>query len=158
MNYDTGALEWSLGMMNLAAAAILRNNVLYIGTVSGQIHAVNPATGVEEWQAPFETFDGQVKGFVFPDFHSDIVYASTTNTLWAVRDLFPGPPPHSEEVWRFTSAATPSIPLYPPGSQFLWVGSENGLLYEIDVTTGGPGEPTFRTVTLGDGSAPRRTM
>ena len=56
--------------------------------------------------------------------------------------------------WTWTlGGLNPSLILYWPGSNFVYVGSRNGALYELDFSAATPTTPpTFKLQTLGDGS------
>jgi outer membrane protein assembly factor BamB len=146
----TGVEKWSTSVGNVSGSPIQRGNVLYVGSDDGKIHALDVANGSLRLNSPFETNDGITKGFVFPDLAGDRVYLSTQTTLWCLRDVGPV----LNERWSHPGIPGPSIPTYPPGYQFLWVGSSDGRLHQVDVTTGNPAHPPDSTfVTLTNGSA-----
>jgi outer membrane protein assembly factor BamB len=124
--------------------------VLYVGADDGKVYAFDVNDGAERSNFPFDTHDGPTKGFVFPDFAGDRLYFATVTTVWAVRDVGPV----ATERWSHSGIPDPSIVVYPPGSQYLWVGSSDGRLYQIDVTTGNPAQaPDTKSVLLGSGAA-----
>lgn len=144
----SGTKVWSTPVGDISGSPVLRNQVLYVGDDGGKIYALDAGDG--SVGPSFETGDGIPKGFVFPDFHGDLLYVSTATTVWCIRDV--GPVLNLR--WAHPGIPGPSIVLYPPGSQYLWVGSSDGRLYQIDVTTGNPAQPPDVTfVVLGDGTA-----
>jgi hypothetical protein len=72
---------------------------------------------------------------------------STNTKVWSIVDnvtfgsVSPG--------WPVTTIASPSIPLYVPGTTQVLVGSGDGKLYQMNVVTPLPA----KSVTLGDGTA-----
>lgn len=144
----TGDEIWSTPLGNISGSPIQRGNVLYVGLDDGDVWGVDTDTGDPKLNFPFRTGDGMTKAYPFPDLAGDRVYLSTTTTLWCIRDV----EPVVVRRWSFASAASPSTPLYPPGSPYLWLGSSDGRLYQVEVATGTPSqEPDFRSVLLGDG-------
>jgi outer membrane protein assembly factor BamB len=125
------------------ASPILRSNKLYVGTNSSRVHALDPDTGSDLWAAPGYTDlgDGPIKGFVsWHSSRSELVVSTTTkvtgldSTTGAIN-------------WQ-VGLASPSIPLVPFGNPFVYAGSSDGKLYEID-----PTGPTLKSVALGGGTA-----
>ena len=125
------------------ASPILRSNKLYVGTNSSRVHALDPDTGSDLWAAPGYTDlgDGPIKGFVsWHASRSELVVSTTTkvtgldSTTGAIN-------------WQ-VSLASPSIPLVPFGNPFVYAGSSDGKLYEIN-----PTGPTLKSVALGGGTA-----
>ena len=129
---------------------VLRGGRLYFGNVAGTVYSIDAGTGLDE--RTFSTQgDGPVKGFVFPDRRGgDLVFATNT-TVWGVSDAGAA----MTLRWRWTDVGlNPSVVLYWPETSFVYVGSRNGRLYQLDFTNAGPGTPPSSTfVVLGDGSA-----
>ncbi len=148
VDLGSGAKVWSTRVGNVSGSPVLRNQVLYVGADDGTIYRLDVNDG--SVGPSYDTGDGVTKGFVFPDLYGDRVYVSTATTVWSLWDV--GPVLNLR--WAHAGIPGPSIVLYPPGSQYLWVGSSNGRLYQIDVTTGNPAQPPDATfVVLGDGTA-----
>jgi outer membrane protein assembly factor BamB len=144
----SGIKVWSTRVGNVSGSPALRDQVLYVGADDGTIYGLDADDG--SVGPSFDTGDGVTKGFVFPDLYGDRVYVSTATTVWSLRDEGPV----FTLRWAHSGIPGPSIVLYPPGSQYLWVGSSDGRLYQIDVTTGNPAQPPDATfVVLGDGTA-----
>jgi outer membrane protein assembly factor BamB len=131
------SLPWNpqpLGtVLGTAGAPVFRNDRLYLGTDSGaasQVHAI-PVSGGTPYGAVHG--DGQVKGFVWPDRRDDRLYFTTDNFVFGMKD----DGTKLADLWpRITGISNPSIPLQMPGTDFLYVGDNNGNLVEIDVKTG----------------------
>ena len=148
VNLASGTKAWSTRVGNVSGSPVLRNQVIYVGADDGIIYVLDVDDG--SVGPNFDTGDGVTKGFVFPDLYGDLVYVSTATTVWSLRDVGPV----LNKRWEHAGIPGPSIVLYPPGSRHLWVGSSNGRLYQIDVTTGNPAQPPDVTfVVLGDGTA-----
>ena len=122
-----------------------RNGRLYVGNNNGTVYARDENTGAAIWS--FDTGDGPVKGFLFPDRLSDKVYFATSTKVWGLDDT--GTP-----AWPEVDIPGPSPVLFTPGSRYLIVGGNDGRLYQLDVAAANPTTPPLVTsVTLGDGSA-----
>jgi outer membrane protein assembly factor BamB len=115
--------------------------------VSGVLYAVDryAATGTVNWSRAIG--DGQIKGFVFPEFGSNRVLVSTTSKVTSTEDQGGAYNP----FWQLTSTDIPgpSTPVFVPGTGKVLVGSSDGHLYQFDAFTP---LPTTR-VQLGDGSS-----
>jgi hypothetical protein len=56
--------------------------------------------------------------------------------------------------WTVVSGLNPSVVLFWPQTSYVYVGSRNGSLYELDFTSAAVGTPpTRKLVVLGDGLA-----
>ena len=116
---------------------------IYVGTNEGDVVALDAATGTVEWT--FDTADGAVKGFLFPQHGTTKFLLSTTSKVWSLSD--DGSSASVTPNWPVTIAG-PSSPLPVPFSTNVLVGSANGLLYQLDVD-----DPAiFETESLGDGA------
>lgn len=144
---DTGAtLLWERALGSIDGAPILFDGRIYVGTNAGDVHALDAATGVDLWAAPFVTADGAVKGFVAPGFSAlprELVLATST-TVWALTDSGAS----VSQDWQQPGVAGPSIPLALDGVG-VFVGSTGGRLYQLNEATGG----VTSSIVLGDGTA-----
>jgi outer membrane protein assembly factor BamB len=143
---------WPLDLGDIDGSPILRNGIIYVGTNAGQVYAVN-ADGTLKWATPFNTGDGPVKGFLFPDRNGTALYFTTTKRVWGIDDNGAS----ASVVWstQLTPSATPptpSIVLWGPGTTLIHVGGSDGRLYQIDFSTV-PSPPIITSVVLGDGLA-----
>ena len=117
---------------------------IYVGTNGGEVVALDAATGNVEWT--YDTNDGAVKGFLFPQFTTTNLLFSTTNKVWSLSD--DGATASLNPNWPATFVPFPSTPLVVPFSTNVLVGSSNGQLYQLDVVD----PAVFLTETLGGGS------
>ncbi len=58
-------LIWSADAGDVDSGANLANSTLYVGNNTGQVYALNPATGAFKWTGPWSTGDGPVKNLVW---------------------------------------------------------------------------------------------
>jgi hypothetical protein len=143
---------WPVDLGDIDGSPILRNGVIYVGNNAGVVHAVNP-DGTLKWPVPFNTGDGPVKGFLFPDRNGSALYFATTNIVWGIADTGPSASLGWSTLLPGAIPPTPSIVLWNPGTTLIYVGGKDGSLYQIDFSTV-PLPPTAITsVTLGDGLA-----
>lgn len=147
----------ALALGDIDSAPTLRGGILYVGNNAGTVYAIDVATGAERWH--YDTLDGAVKGFIFPDRSSTRVYFATEGTgggqpghVWGLSDDGPGA---VTLAWPSVAISGPSIALFTPGGTYILVGSDDGgRLYQLDLTLAGPGVPPATTsLVLGDGSA-----
>lgn len=152
----SGTLVWSRGLNDPTpvgesdGSPTVRGSRLYIGTNDSRVHALDTASGADLWSAPFVLddggagLDGAVKGFVWAPRDGNELYLSTNDTVWALSDDGAS----ASEIWRTTAIPKPSVPLHI--WHYLYVGGEDGRLYEIDLDVG---PSSLRSIPLGDGSA-----
>lgn len=144
---DGGAtLLWERALGDIDGAPILYDGRVYVGTNAGDVHALDAATGLDVWSAPYSTADGAIKGHVFPGFSAlpRRLVLSTSTKVWALTD-------NGVSVsldWQQPGVAGPSIPLALEGVG-VFVGSTDGGLYQLNEATGG----VMSSVVLGDGTA-----
>jgi outer membrane protein assembly factor BamB len=148
---DIGAggltLAWSIALGDIDGSPVVRQGRVYVGNNAGVVHSVRAADGADV--RSFATGDGPVKAFVFPDRNSTALYLSTTGTVWGLMDGA-----SLTRLWPEVALPGPSTPLLAPGTTDLFVGSNNGRLYRLDLGAAGPGTPPVTSsVVLGDGSA-----
>jgi outer membrane protein assembly factor BamB len=129
-------LAWARDLGDIDGSPILRNGVLYVGNNAGQIYAIDPVDGSDEWLSPYTppTDDGAVKGFVWVDTTATPtrLFYSTTSQVHGLADGLTS----ATELWPAASFGSPS-PLIVIGDG-IWFGStdDNGSLRRIDKTTG----------------------
>ena len=157
VDLDTGNRLWSRAVGDVPGSTSVRGGRVYVGTTSGEIHALDADDGDLAWTAPFATGNGPVKSFVGADRLSATgrLFFSTTDKVWALDD-----PPGATAptvVWVRDGSATsteplaqripsPSNPVYLVGGPYIFVGSGNGTLYRLDYSTGN----TQLAIPLGD--------
>ena len=133
-------LVWARALGDIDGSPVLRTGRVYVGTNTGLVHALDANTGADLWAAPLATDGTAIKGFVWPVRGSTRLYAATAGNIFAIEDNGGT----ASSPWAV--ALTSPSPLVHNGA-FLYVGTGNGRLYEIDAA----GNTKF--VLLGDGSA-----
>jgi outer membrane protein assembly factor BamB len=123
---------------------------VYVGSdqSGGRLFSVDASDGSEYHD---DHFDGQVKDFVWPDWrNAGDLYFATDNFVWAFHDngttlanKFAG------GISLGTAKPTSGV-LLVPGTQLVYVGADDGRLYEIDASGAAP---SLKWVQLGDGLA-----
>jgi outer membrane protein assembly factor BamB len=136
---------WSVPLGDIDGTPLLANGTLYVGTNSGTLYAVDPATGTT--LATLATGDGPLKGHPAADANGR-VYFSTTNKVWSVADSLSAPRTLSA-AWSVSSAGVPSAAVL--ANNALWFGSSNGRLYKLSQLT--DPAPAIAYVQLGTGLA-----
>jgi uncharacterized repeat protein (TIGR01451 family) len=142
---------WSRNFNDIDSSPVLRGGRVYVGNNSGQIRAVDASLGGDVWGAPYGVSDGggaAIKGFLFPDrqgTQSDLFF-TTGSRVWAITDSVTTASPKWGPI---TTIPGPSIPVFGRigGIAYVWVGSTNGRLYQIDAATGA----VMTSVQLGGG-------
>jgi uncharacterized repeat protein (TIGR01451 family) len=149
VSLETGDVVWSRALGNMSTGPSLRGNTVYVGTAGGIVYALDTLNnGATLWSYP--TGDNAVKSLVFTDRLGDDLYFTTENTIWSLTDTGSA----WTLNWSDATISHPTAPLFVTGGIQLYVGSDDGHLYELDVTTGTPvAPPAHRSVALGDGVA-----
>jgi len=136
--------RWAAAIGDIDGSPIRYNGAIYVGTNGGRVHALDASSGVPRWSAPFDTNDGAVKGFLWPEFGTNRLYFTTTGKVWSISDNGT-----SASLNWSASVPSPSVPLFLADSHYLIVGGDAGRLYQFDVAgTPPPPPPTF--VILGE--------
>jgi hypothetical protein len=145
--------DWSLDIDDIEASPVyLGGGKLVVGTKTSRIHLLDANNnGASLWTGPYNAADGQVKGFVFPHYHSGTTnfLFSTDGKVTSIKDNGPATTPTLNWFFPAATIPSPSTPIHLPGTTSALVGSGNGRLYRlIGVDTG---TPTTSFVVLGDG-------
>jgi uncharacterized repeat protein (TIGR01451 family) len=145
VDLDTQAVIWSRRLGNVESAVTLRGDRVYVGNVDGEIYALDAATGADT--APFfATGDGSVKNVIFPDRSGTQIYFATNTTVWSLSDNGGS----LTENWHRDDIPSPSASVTWTGWPYVYVGSSNGQLYELDATNGS----NVDVIALGDPGSP----
>jgi hypothetical protein len=143
---------WSRDLGDILGSPVLRGGRVYVGTEGGRIYSLDALTGTgDRWFDPTPV-DGPVKGFLFPDRRNDDLIFATNTKVWSISD---DAQPMTKN-WEWTvggaGALNPSVILYWPQTNFVYVGSRNGELYELDFTTASTSTPPMsKPLILGGG-------
>jgi outer membrane protein assembly factor BamB len=120
--------------------------VLFVGNNAGTVFAINPANGVT--LASFLGADGAIRGFpavVTLNSPFQIVFSGSTKVhlirFDTLTNTFTG-----TGGWA-TAIASPSTPIGFAGLSKVYVGSTDGMIHELNLSTGADGKQ--RTVNLG---------
>lgn len=143
--------KWSRDLGDISTSPVLRGGRVYVGTNAGVIYSVNADTGGmpvnDDRSYTPSPADGPVKGFLFPDRRNDDLIFATDTKVWSLSD--DADPMTKNWEWSPpTTPKNPSIVLYRPQTSFVYVGSANGELYELDFSGG---SPTHKLRVLGGG-------
>jgi outer membrane protein assembly factor BamB len=148
MNPSTGAVQAiaNLGDIDASPTLTFSSDVLFVATVgdsggtpctagNSTIYAINPMTGT--MIASFVTSDGPAVSYPVvlgsaPPY--TVIYSGAT-AVHALSIDTSRPTPMFAPVWS-TTVANPSAPISSTGLQFVFVGSSDGKVHEINLTTG----------------------
>lgn len=130
----TATKLWSFNAGDIDAAPNLRDGVLYVGNTSGQVFALNAASGAELWSTPYSTGDGAVKGYVWVDRvnGSNHLYFSTFSQVHALFD-------HGSSVATMFGAinvADPSPIMIIDDDLYVASSQSNGSILRLEKSTG----------------------
>jgi uncharacterized delta-60 repeat protein len=132
-----------VGGGDVEASPILFQGSLYVSETSlGDLYAVNPLNGSDS--TVFNLLDGGAKGFVFPQFGTTNLFASTSTRTMSVNGSAVG-----VLNWAGSCVATPSTPTAAPGNAWVFVGSSQGKLFQFS-PSGGTGCPSPPSACIGD--------
>jgi hypothetical protein len=140
--------NWARPLGDITSSPVLRGGRVYVGTDSSTLFSIDAASGNQLLDRSLPLGDGPVKGFVFPDRSSNDLYLATQNSVWGVVDAAGGMANKFAGPISLGGGVKPSPALFVPGSHHVYVGGNDGRLYEIDVA--GP-TPSLRSIALGDG-------
>ncbi|MGD8896828.1 MAG: PQQ-binding-like beta-propeller repeat protein, partial [Acidobacteriota bacterium] len=153
----TPCTGWTLpDLDDIDASPVLENGRVYVANTAGEVYPLDPADGTHVLPPPpiFSTGDGPVKGFLFPDRRGSELYFATDSQVWSVTDT--AGTLSTNWTWDDGPGFKPSIVLHWPGTDYLFVGSDGGKLYQLEISGGRPSTPctppSCKVVVLGDGS------
>ena len=143
--------NWSRDLGDIVGSPVLRGTRVYVGTESGTIYSLDAASGGDDHIFTPSPADGPVKGFLFPDRRNDDMIFATTSKVWSISD---DADPMTKN-WEWAPGGptpNPSIVLYRPQTNLVYVGAANGELYELDFTSASPSTaPAQNLQILGGG-------
>ncbi len=148
INPTTGAVKAiaNLGDIDASPSLSFYSDVLFVATVgdsgggtcvagNSTIYAINPTTGATI--ASFVTSDGPVVSYpvvLGPAPPYTVIYSGAT-AVHALSIDTSRPTPMFAQVWN-TTVANPSAPISSTGLQYVFVGSSDGMIHELMLTTG----------------------
>ncbi len=148
INPSTGAVAGIANLGDIDASPILTfsSDVLFVGTVgdsggtpctagNSTIYAINPSTGATI--ASFASADGPIVSYpiVLGTAPPYTVIFSGTTAVHAISIDTSRPIPVFVPVWN-TTVANPSAPISSIGLNYVYVGSSDGKIHELMLTTG----------------------
>jgi outer membrane protein assembly factor BamB len=140
-------LLWSTPIGSVDGSPVLFGGVIYVGNNSGELYALDAASGDVNWSLPLA--DSAIKGFVFPNYGTGDLFVATNSKLWSVSDY--GSSGEVNPGWPVTAVdvPAPSTPVVIPGAANVFTGGGDGRLYQLDSLSPIPAS----SVVLGDGTA-----
>jgi outer membrane protein assembly factor BamB len=130
------------GAGDIQASPILFQGWLFVSeTSAGDLYRINPGDGLDS--LVFNLAGGGAKGFVFPQFGTTNLFASTSTETLSVNYS------SGTSIWTGACVATPSTPTAVPGTDWVFVGSSVGKLFQFSAS-GGTGCPTPLSACIGD--------
>jgi outer membrane protein assembly factor BamB len=122
---------------DIDASPVLNNGRVYVANNAGMVYSLDATDGTAGTALP--TGDGPVKGFLFPDRRGSDLYFATDTMVWSVSDS--AGTLTSNWTWSDGGTLEPSIVLQWPGTDFLYFGSKDGRLYQLDFSSAAPADP-----------------
>jgi FG-GAP-like repeat/PQQ-like domain len=144
-------VAWSRGDLGeFDSSPVIRSGRAYVA--NDTVYSLDAASG--GGVRSFPTGDGLVKGFVFPDRRGDDLIFATDHKVVSISDDGGGATGMTENwEWTLPAGGSPSLVLYWPETNFVYVGGPGGTLYELDFTSADSANPpAVKEVVLGDGS------
>lgn len=141
----SATLAWEAAVGDIDSSPILHNGRIYVGTLWGEVVALDANTGAPTWGAAYNANDGPIKVSVSTDVGNPNLVFSTTNRVHSIADNGAS----ASLNWSVTSVPGPSSPLVHIGGSQIYVGGSNGVLYQLDKGSGS----VTGSRTIGSGSA-----
>jgi len=145
VDLDNNDVLWARRLGDVESAVSLRGDRAYVGNVAGEVYALDTADG-SDTTPPFVTGTGPVKSVIFPDRSGTEIYFATDTTVFAAFDDGGG----WTLKWRRDDIPSPSASVAWTGWPYVYVGSSNGRLYELDAVDG----HSVDAIQLGDPGDP----
>ena len=137
----TGTLHWSVNANRIWAGPVLANGRLYVANLIGEIKALDPATGTELWSLSNGGWPLTENLVVVGN---QVAAADPYGNIWVAQDN------DTSASWTYTTtlpsgAAGPSatnavLPKSPLAANsntgYLYVGGNDGKVYQLDMATG----------------------
>jgi outer membrane protein assembly factor BamB len=137
INAITGALIWSANHDRIWTPPVRRGDRIYVATLFGELKAIDAATGEEIWTHqhpdPVPMTTGLFVEFRAP-YEGLIATVDYTGRVWMVRDE--GESARDEWIARPGEAEATSRVAMHPASGMLYVGADDGRVYQMSVDDG----------------------
>jgi outer membrane protein assembly factor BamB len=117
------------GLGDISASPVTSNGRVYVANTTGDIYSLSKVDGTPGPVYP--TGDGAVKGFLFPNRATGELFFATDTMVHSISDDGSG---NLTLNWSWDAGGTldPSLVLHWPNTDFLYVGSKDGTLWQID--------------------------
>ena len=138
---------------DIEASPILYQNWLFVSDKSpGYLYKIDLGSGSDSVVDSLGS-DGGAKGFVFPRLPTyQNLFASTSTLTYSVDFSIPN------VKWSANCVATPSTPTAVNGTDWVFVGSSEGKLFEYSAENGSSTCPTSRSACIGNCTTDPKTI
>jgi hypothetical protein len=135
----TPCLGWTpQALGDIDASPVLANDRVYVANLNGEVYSLDETSGAPG--PALVTGDGPVKGFLFPDRRGNsLLHFATSTKIWSVTDT--GGMLSPNWSWDDNGTLEPSILLHWPQTDYLYVGSRDGKLYQLNISSVPPADP-----------------
>ena len=125
---------WSQPLGDIDGVPVVWNGRVFVGTNAGVVYCLSASDGVTQWS--YNTGTGSpVKAYLFPTYTAapHRLFFSTSSNVYCISDN--GGSSYTVN-WTVTTIPSPSTPLFLFGTSYIYVGSSDGRLYQINITDG----------------------
>ncbi len=150
VNTTNGALRWSHPIGNVAGSVSTTpyGDKIYAGTTDGKVYSYLP-DGTQRWVCQLDAGTGGIYGA--SAYNSGKLYVATLNDrVYRINDGNGT----IDTTWGspngYVSITSPSQPVPAPGINTVYVGSGDGNLYELNMSTGAVRSAKYIGYTIGD--------
>lgn len=133
-NGSAFAKVWSQPLGDIDGVPVVWNGRVFVGTNAGVVYCLSASDGATQWSYNTGT-STPVKAYLFPTYTATPhrLFFSTSNNVYCITD--DGGANYTVR-WTVTDIPSPSTPLFLFGTSYIYVGSSDGRLYQINITTG----------------------
>jgi uncharacterized repeat protein (TIGR01451 family) len=132
INTLDGTLNWALNAGAIRVPPVLANGWLYVLNANGDLRKFDAATGTEHWLFP-DSLNGLTE-FSFDSLRNKLLALDTFGRLRAITDLGDAP------EWTWTRLPPAGVafstgPIVIPGFGKIYLGGDDGRLYQVDIVS-----------------------